>query len=464
MDRYDVIIIGAGPAGIFAALEFSKRKGIKVILLEKGKDISQRECPVSKSKYRCTECSPCHTLCGWGGAGAFSDGKLHLNMTGGFLYRNRHRKGVIQNIINDIDEKYRFFGAPERVFDPPTEKVYDLQKNAGRYNLRLVPSRIRHMGTEICFEVLRGLRKELDGKVKICCSTSVERMLFDGGRAVGVETASGKRIMARYVLVAPGRQGASWLKKETDRIGLKSKSNALDIGLRVEVDHKITTPLTDILYEPKIVYGGKGFKDKVRTFCVCPQGEVVQERSEGVVTVNGHSFFGKKTGNTNFAVLVSVDLDKGLSPLDFGRGIARMVNKGAGGVLVQRLGDLKNGIPSTSEAIDQNSVVPTLKAATAGDIGLFMPYRYLKGILGMLEGLDGLLPGIDGPDTLLYGMEIKFYSNRLPIDENCETQIENLFAAGDGAGLSRGLMQASVSGVLAARGILGKMEKSGANS
>ncbi len=457
MDGYDVIIVGAGPAGIFAALELSKVKGIRTLMLDSGADVDTRACPVSKSQKRCIECAPCNTLCGWGGAGAFSDGKLHLKMTGGFLYRNRHRKGLIDDIIEYVDRTYRDFGAPDRVYDPSREEIFELQKEAARYGLRLVPSRIRHMGTEVCLEVLKGLRDELGRMVEIRCDTPVERLVVESGRCIGVETTDGEFIGGGYILIAPGRAGASWLKREAERLGIETSNNALDIGVRVEVPYSVISRLTELLYEPKIVYGGKGFKDKVRTFCVCPMGEVVQEYTDGVITVNGHSFASKKTENTNFAVLMSVDLDSDIDPLDFGRDIASSVNKGVGGVLVQRLGDLRSGLASSHKGIKDNKVRPTLREAEPGDISIFMPYRYLKGILEMIDALDMFFKGVGSPDTLIYGMEGKFYSKRLPLDEECESEIENLFGAGDGVGVSRGLVQASVSGVLAARGIIKKM-------
>lgn len=451
---YDTIIVGAGPAGIFAALELSKVKGLKILILEKGRDVDERVCPVSRSERPCIECQPCHILCGWGGAGAFSDGKLHLNMTGGFLYRNRHRKNEIRKIIEEIDRVYLTYGAPSRIYEPSLERLYELQRRSALCGLRLVPSRIRHMGTEICKEVLRGLRKDLDSKVEVRCHTPVKHILVRKGKAVGVVTSQGKEVYGNHILLAPGREGALWLREETERIGLKVSKNALDMGLRVEVPSKVMAPLTDLLYEPKIIYGGKGHRDKVRTFCVCPYGEVVQEYSGGVTTVNGHSFFYKRTGNTNFAVLVSVETDGGMEPLALGRTIASMVNRVKGGILVQRLGDLRRGKASAERDIKEGKVRPTLSGANPGDISLYIPYRYLKGILEMIDALNAFLPGVGSPDTLLYGMEIKFYSTRIPLKENCETEIENLFGAGDGVGVSRGLIQASVSGVLAARGIM----------
>ncbi len=483
---FDVIIVGAGPAGIFAAHELVKDSNLDILILEKGPDIFNRACPISVSKLECMKCTPCETLSGWGGAGAFSDGKLLLDMTGGFLYRNRNRVEEIKEIIKDIDDCYQSFGAPKKVYDISSDEENIIQQKALECGLRFVPARIRHLGTDACVDVLKRLRTELGKKVKIECNAPVETILTNSNHTFSV-ISSGRNFKGKTVLLAPGRGGAEWLKLQADNLGLKIHSNPLDIGIRVEVPKSVTAPLTDLVFESKFIYKSKQFKDKVRTFCMCPGGEVVPEYTMGVVTVNGHGFAHKETDKTNFAVLVSIDPhsqdsaavwetpllnsnkrsknnrvtdpDKNLDPLSYGKALATLANL-MGGIIVQRLGDFNEGRPTSKESLLKGKITPSYKGAAPGDLGLLLPWRYLNAIMEMLETLDNVLPGVYSPDTLLYGLEVKFYSSRLELSEDLETEIEGLYAAGDGAGVSRGLIQASVSGVMAARGIKKRLRKS----
>jgi uncharacterized FAD-dependent dehydrogenase len=285
-------------------------------------------------------------------------------------------------------------------------------------------------------------------------------LLVNNGVVEGVETKKDEKLKGKYVIVAPGRSGAEWLTTEAQTLGLKTFSNPVDVGVRIEVQASVMEEITDILYEPKLVYFSKSFDDQVRTFCVCPNGEVVTESYKGIITVNGQSYAERKTGNTNFAILVSTRFTEPFrEPIAYGKYIARLTNLLSGGIIVQRLGDLEAGRRSTEERISRSLVVPTLKNATPGDLSFVLPYRYLADIREMLQALDQVSPGINSKDTLLYGAEVKFYSSRLELSNQLETRIHNLFTIGDGAGLTRGLIQASASGVIAAREILKREKK-----
>jgi len=305
------------------------------------------------------------------------------------------------------------------------------------------------------------MRKHLNGKVDVRTRTEVKGLLVKNDVVEGVETTKGERIYGKYVVVAPGRSGAEWLKCEAQGLGLKTLNNPVDIGVRVEILSSVMEDLTGVLYEPKFVYYSKSFDDKVRTFCVAPEGEVIMESYDGILTVNGQSYAERKTRNTNFAILVSTSFTEPFrEPIAYGKYLARLTNLLSGGVLVQRLGDLQAGRRSTEERIERSVVVPTLKTATPGDLSFVLPYRYLADIREMLEALDVISPGVNSKHTLLYGVEVKFYTSRLVLKDCLETKkIRNLFTIGDGAGVTRGLVQASVSGVIAAEEIT-KREKS----
>jgi uncharacterized FAD-dependent dehydrogenase len=320
------------------------------------------------------------------------------------------------------------------------------------------------MGTENCFSVLKSMREHLNTHLDVRLKTMASRVLVDDGQAKGIETDDGERYECDFLILAPGREGADWLSREAQRLKLTVSNNPVDVGVRVEVPRAVMDNLTNVLYEAKLEYFSKSFDDRIRTFCMCPGGEVTMENSGGtdpVVTVNGHSYAGRCTSNTNFAILVSTDFTKPFhEPIAYGKYIARLANILSGGVLVQRLGDLMSGHRTNTTRIEKSIVQPSLKSAVPGDLSFVLPYRHLKGIIEMLQAMDNLAPGVASRHTLLYGVEVKFYSLRPQLNSVLETEVRNMFAAGDGAGVSRGLSLASASGVVAAREIL---RRKGAN-
>ncbi len=459
MKRWDVIIVGAGPAGIFTALELSEKlPGASILMLEKGPEIQKRICPRNTLARGCRECSPCSIVSGWGGAGAFSDGKLTLTPRFGGLLPEYLGRQEVTELIEYVDGIWKRFGAPNRLFGADEEAVSSLVKEAARAGLELIPARIRHLGTEKCPDILKAMYTHLTKKVEIRTGVTVDRILIRDGRVHGVALADGASELSTSVVVAPGREGAWWFSEEAERIGLSLEANPVDIGVRVEVPAVLTDEITEKIWEFKIHYYSRAFDDLVRTFCVCPRGEVVMENSAGVITVNGHSYSGKQTENTNFAVLVSKTFTEPFKePIAYGKNIATLANMLGGGVLVQRLGDLWEGRRSTARRLAKGMVEPTLKDATPGDLTLVLPYRYVLNILEMLEALEEFIPGVWSRNTLLYGVEVKFYSSRVKVTPDMETEIPGLFAVGDGAGITRGLAQASASGVRAARAIARRM-------
>lgn len=455
--EYDVIIVGAGPTGIFTALELLKQKSeLAILILEKGNNLEKRVCPMNTRKTPCVKCPSCAIVSGWGGAGAYSDGKLTLTPEiGGNLHEYIGRDNLSE-LIQYVDEIYIKYGAPDRVFGVDEARLAQLKEKAIRAGLEFIPARLRHLGTGYSQTVLQAMEDDiLEQGADIAYGENVKTLLVEEGRIVGVKTASGKEVRARYVVAAPGRENAEWLSNEAKRLKIGMKVNPVDIGVRVECPAVITKELTDNIYESKLVYQTPTFDDRVRTFCMSPYGQVVNKNNQGLITVNGHSHAEIKTENTNFALLVSKNFTEPFhEPITYGKNIARLANLLGGGVLVQRLGDLLAGRRSTPKRIARGIVRPTLPEATPGDLSLVLPYRHLTSIIEMLQALDQLAPGLYSRDTLLYGVEVKFYSSRLDVDKNLETGIRNLFVGGDGAGITRGLMQASVSGVVIARTIL----------
>lgn len=444
--RPEVAIIGAGPAGIFAALRLSGTPA-RVRIFERGPDIDAR---IANAHGRATARDPKWVLCGWGGAGAFSDGKLTMSPEVGGQLASYLGEPAVEDLIRAVDKTWLEFGAPEELYGTDEDAIADLSRRAARADLELVATRIRHVGTDRCPVVLRRMREAMGDNIEVHAEEAVARIVVSRGQVRGVETEAGKKYRADYVIAAPGREGSAWFMEEAARLGLGREDNPVDLGVRVEVPAEVMADVAAVAYESKLIFYSKSFDDRVRTFCMCPYGEVVTEHNEGIVTVNGHSYAAKHTENTNFALLVSTQFTEPFhDPIAYGRYLARLANLISGGVICQRLGDLRSGRRSTQERIARGLVRPTLASATPGDLSFALPHRHLSSILEALEALDRFAPGIASRHTLLYGIEVKFYSARPRLSKVLETEVSNLFAIGDGAGVTRGLVQASASGRLA---------------
>jgi len=458
--EYDVIIIGGGPSGIFTALELiEKDENLNILLLEKGKNIDDRSCPIGKTVDKCIKCNPCSIVTGWGGAGAFSDGKLTLTTEFGGVLDKYISKKRLEELIEYVDNIYVRFGGTEEVHGMDQQKVLDIEKKAASADLKLIKANIKHLGTDKNYEILKKIQYYLQDKIDIEFLTAVEEIIVENNKAVGVKTKKGDTFYAKYIAASPGREGSEWFKGESERLGLGLRSNAVDVGVRVEVPAVVMKDITDVVYESKLIYYTKSFDDRVRTFCMNPYGEVVVENTDGIKTVNGHSYADKRTDKTNFALLVSKEFTEPFdSPIAYGKYIASLANMLGEGVLVQRLGDLLDGRRSTHKRLERSLLQPSLKDATPGDLSLVLPYRFLQDIVEMLKAMDKVAPGVYSKHTLLYGVEVKFYSSRVDLDGKLETKVENLFAGGDGAGVTRGLAQASAAGVVMATEMLNRIE------
>lgn len=445
--HYDVIIVGAGPAGIFAALTLADLDIDSVVLLEQGRALGHRKRTSSEDM-----------LCGWGGAGAFSDGKLTLSADVGGLLGEFFDQESLYGLLSAADEIYVAHGAPGRVYGEMSPELEDLADRALLADLELIPTRIRHIGTENCPVVLDRLRQSLTGRVETRTGCRVQELLAENGQIRGIKLADGQTITGRFVVAAPGRSGASWMKKQAESLTLKTVTNPVDIGVRVELPAPVLKEITDITFESKLIHYSKTFGDKVRTFCMNPYGEVVTEQHAGITTVNGHSYATKRSDNTNFAILVSSAFTEPFDdPIAYGLHVAGLANLLGGGAIIQRLGDLLAGRRSTKARLERCLTRPTLPGVTPGDLSFVFPYRHMLSITEMLQALDKLAPGVYSRHTLLYGVEVKLYSNRIEVSPEMETGVTNLFAIGDGAGITRGLLQASTSGIISGRAIANRL-------
>ena len=467
---YDAIIIGAGPAGIFTALELTQlRPKSRVLIVDSGLAIAKRTCP-ARTTGKCVGCSPCGIMHGWAGAGAFSDGKLSLSDEVGGQVSDYLGHPKAQELIAHADKLYMKFGAPDVVHGLNDKKVDEIAYEASKHNIRLIPCPVRHLGTEHAGKVLENMYDYLVANTNTTFLelTDATQILVENGKAVGVafKNKKGESFEAKssFVIAAPGRGGAAWLTKEAGRLNLRTKNNEVDIGVRVEVPNAIMDHLTKHLYEAKLVYYSDTYENKVRTFCMNPGGEVSEEHYEGgIAVVNGHSYgdVTKRTQNTNFAMLVSTSFTEPFDqPIEYGRYIAKLANMLTGGpIMVQRLGDLVQGRRTDASRLNRSTTVPTLHNAVPGDLSFVLPPRHLTSIVEALKAFDKLAPGLYSKNTLLYGVEVKFYSSKVIVDNRFETTIEGLYAIGDGAGITRGLMQASVTGISVARDIIKKLDK-----
>ena len=448
---YDVIIIGAGPGGIFAAFELlKKRKELKIAIFEKGKPLDKRKCPIDGDKIKaCINCKVCSIMSGFGGAGAFSDGKYNItNDFGGTLYEHIGKEKALE-LIHYVDEiNVTHGGEKTKLYSTANS---EFKKICMQNKLNLLDAKVRHLGTDINYVVLKNIYNEIKNNVDFYFDTPVDDIIYkDNMYEVFTKNKSFK---GKHVIISAGRSGSKWIEEICKKMDIETNSNRVDIGVRVELPASIFSALTDELYESKIVYRTEKYEDNVRTFCMNPNGIVVNENTNGIITVNGHSYEDDKlkTNNTNFALLVSKTFSEPFKDSNsYGESIARLSNMLGGGVIVQRFGDLIRGRRTNEKRLSKSTVVPTLKA-TPGDLSLVLPKRILDDIIEMLYALDKVAPGTANDDTLLYGVEVKFYNIEVDVNEKLETKYPNLYIIGDGSGVTHSLSHASASGVYVAR-------------
>jgi uncharacterized FAD-dependent dehydrogenase len=474
--------------GMSPDMNAGSNAGLKILMVDSGRSINKRVCPARSGK-KCTGCKPCSIMSGWAGAGAFSDGKLSLSAEVGGNIVDYLGNAKSKEYIDYADGIYRRFGAPQAVHGADDRKVEEIKYEASRHNIRLVPCPVRHMGTETAFLVLKAMYeylaeqpgfefRELTEAVKINVKGGiVESVLLRSSTnadanpaaktiphtSAEVDSGDFEEVEARYVVAAPGRGGAQWLKGVAEDHNMSVTNNEVDIGVRVEVPNSVMDHLTKHLYEAKLVYYSDTFESKVRTFCMNPGGLVSAEHYDGgIAVVNGHSYADKsmRTGNTNFALLVSTRFTFPFNqPIEYGKYIAMLGNMLTGdGIMVQRLGDLLKGRRTDASRLKKSTTVPTLETAVPGDLSFVLPHRHLTSIIESLVAFDKLAPGLYSQNTLLYGVEVKFYSSKVKVDDKFSTATDGFYTIGDGAGITRGLMQASVTGIVVARDIVGKKQ------
>ena len=462
MDKhYDVIIIGAGPSGIFCAYELIERKpDMRILMIEKGRSIEKRSCP-KRVTGRCMGCKPCNITTGFAGAGAFSDGKLSLSPDVGGNLPEILGYDETKKLMGESDAIYLKFGADKNVYGlDKKQEIEDIRRRAIKANLKLIECPIRHLGTEEGYKIYQRIQEWLTEKgVEMRFNTMVTDILIEDGAVRGVVTDKGEQFYSEEIAAGIGREGSDWFSHICDRHGIETQVGTVDIGVRVEVRDEIMDFLNKNLYEAKLVYHTPTFDDKVRTFCTNPSGEVATEYyDEGLAVVNGHAYKSQdmKTENTNFALLVSKNFTKPFkTPIEYGKHVAQLSNMLCDGkIMVQTFGDFLRGRRTTEERLCRTNLIPTLKDAVPGDLSLVLPYRIMLDIKEMLFALDKVTPGIASDETLLYGVEVKFYSNKVIVDRNFETSVRGLRAMGDGASVTRGLQQASANGLCVARAIL----------
>ena len=468
MNNFDVVIVGAGPAGIYCAYELVEKKpDLKVLLIDKGYDIFNRRCPVLEHKIaKCpvskTGVSGCYPACsitdGFGGAGAYSDGKFNITSEFGGWMTDYLEEKIVEDLIHYVDDINLKFGATTDITDPYTDEVRDIEKRGLAVGLKLLRAKVRHLGTEQNLQILKRLYTHLSDKITMLFKTKVEKVIIEDNAVKGV-VAGENTYYADQVVLAVGRDGAKWLNDVCQQHNIHMTNNQVDVGVRVETNDIIMEEINRTLYEGKFVYKSS-VGTTVRTFCSNPSGHVVVENHSGIMLANGHAYHDPKLGskNTNFALLVSHKFSEPFNkPNEYAYAVSSLANQlSMGSVIVQKYGDIIRGRRSSKKRIEEGFVTPTLKEAVPGDLGLVLPYNTMKSLIEMIEALDHVTPGIASEHTLFYGVEAKFYSARPEVNDKFETKVNGLYVAGDGAGLTRGLAQAEANGVWVARDIVNK--------
>ncbi|MDF9867512.1 putative FAD-dependent dehydrogenase [Bacilli bacterium PM5-3] len=474
LKKYDVVVIGAGPAGIFTCYELHKEnKDLKVLLIDKGHNINDRQCPILQKKIeKCPErtvgnetivgCNPaCSITAGFGGAGAYSDGKFNVTSEFGGWMMDYLPNEKVEELIEYVDSINLEHGATTSITDPTTNQVKEIEKKGWAVGLKLLRAKVRHLGTEQNLEILKDINKYLSDKIDYSFKTKVEDIMVSDNKINGVILSDGTKIEADYVVMAPGRDGSKWMSKVLSNHGVEMFNNQVDIGVRVETSDIIMEEINENLYEGKFIFH-TSVGTTVRTFCSNPSGHVVIENHSGTMLANGHAYKDPKLGsrNTNFALLVSHVFDHPFNqPNEFATQVSDLANKlSNGSIIVQKYGDILRGRRTTEKRLKEGYIIPTLKEAVPGDLGLVLPYNTMKSLIEMMHALDHVTPGIANEHTLFYGVEAKFYSSRPQVNEFFEGKINNLYFAGDGAGLTRGLAQAGANGVWVARSIIKKIK------
>ena len=464
--NFDVVVVGAGPTGIFTSYELiEKNPLLKVILVDKGQNIYDRKCPILEKKI--TKCpvnregvSGCHPACsitnGFGGAGAYSDGKFNITSEfGGWMTEYLERE-VVEELIEYVDSINLKHGATTTITDPTTPKVKEIEKRGLAAGLKLLRAKVRHLGTEHNLEIMKSIYEYLSDKITMRYRSEVTDILVENGTIKGIKL-NGDTIYAKKVVIAPGRDGSAWLSKICKKYNIPQVANQVDIGVRVETNDELMEEINENLYEGKFIFR-TSVGTTVRTFCSNPSGHVVVENHSGTMLANGHSYFDPKLGsrNTNFALLVSHKFSNPFNqPNEFAHEVSRLANMlSNGSIMVQTYGDIKKGRRTTDKRLKESFVKPSLKEAVPGDLGLVLPYNTMKSIIEMVEALENVTPGIASDHTLFYGVEAKFYSARPDVNEYFETPINGLYLGGDGAGITRGLAQAGANGIWVARHII----------
>lgn len=459
---YDVIIIGAGPAGMFAAYELAEVKPLKILIVDMGRDIDARFCPMKTHTY-CMHCTPCDIMCGVGGCGTFSDGTLNLRPdVGGDLAALTGDQTEAWRLVERVDKVFLKFGAPQGALLTEGPEIEELKRRAASVGARFIEIKQRHIGSDNAPAVIGRFKQDLVNKgVNFLLETEVEDLLIEDETCKGIILSDGQELRASYVLLSPGRRGCNWVSEMIEKHGIEARYGGIDIGVRVEVPAIVMDPVTKINRDPKFHIQTRRYDDFVRTFCTNMRGYVVKEEYEGFIATNGHSLANEESENTNFAFLVRVELTEPIeNTTKYARSIAKLATTiGGGKPVLQRMGDLRRGRRSTKERLAKNLVVNTLKDVTPGDISMALPHRIVMDIIEGLETLNEIIPGVTSDSTLLYAPEVKFYAMHLKVDRQMETSIKNLFAAGDGAGLSRDIVNAAATGILAAEGIMNMVKE-----